>query len=253
MDCVDEKGNAAIGYYAVLKLGLIKISYSNLIYFDFETKQTIEKSSFFRNLPPEICDNLKWKSRKLKVNGIWSRSAKVINCELYKNAEGESVVWNCHHPNAETNVELDGKIYIKGFGYAETIILSVAPWKLPISILRWGRFLSKEDTIIWISWEGPYPLNSMWHNGILFTDAIYNKDSVIFNSGKYLLMFNEIHVIRAVSIDSHLLKLPILRKFVDTTFLQTIENKLLSPGTFYNEGNEVSSGWTIHEVVKWNR
>ena len=52
-----------------------------------------------------------------------------------------------------------------GLGYAERLVLTIPPWKLPIETLRWGRFLSPSDWIVWIDWQGEHPQTIVYRNG----------------------------------------------------------------------------------------
>src|SRR5689334_1411462 len=45
-----------------------------------------------------------------------------------------------------------------GRGYAERLVMTVAPWRLGIARLWWGRFCGDRHSLVWIVWEGARPL-----------------------------------------------------------------------------------------------
>src|SRR5262249_7828194 len=45
-----------------------------------------------------------------------------------------------------------------GRGYAEKLVMTVAPWRLGIDRLWWGRFCGDCHSLVWIVWEGRHPL-----------------------------------------------------------------------------------------------
>ncbi len=64
-------------------------------------------------------------------------------------SDAGTVEWHCLMPRARVRI---GKR--SGLRYAEHLNITVAPWKLPIRTLRWGRFATPSDWIVWIDWQG---------------------------------------------------------------------------------------------------
>jgi hypothetical protein len=75
--------------------------------------------------------------------------------------------------------------------YAEKLEMSVKPWKLPLAELRWGRFLSETDTIVWIDWQGEMPVNWVFYQGNPVSQAVVGDDFVSINRGEILLQFSD--------------------------------------------------------------
>jgi hypothetical protein len=141
----------------------------------------------------------------------------------------------------------------KGFGYAETLISQIKPWNLPIDELRWGRFLSDSYTVIWINWQGGYPINKIFINGIEFNDAIFKDDIILCGDDIYQIKFSEIQLIRKGKLSGIFLKMPLLKMFLNRRILNTIEIKYKARTGFYKNSELLSNGWSIFEIVSWGK
>ena len=62
-------------------------------------------------------------------------------------------------PAAEVSVSLRGFAPLRGTGYAERILITIPPWRLPIRELRWGRWIGEaaSRSVVWIDWRGESP------------------------------------------------------------------------------------------------
>jgi len=248
LDCIDDTGNCLIVYVAKLKFKFIKISYSGIIVSDHNNK-TYERTSFKKNILPVIDHNIGFKDHALNITGEWQRIDDSFQFPLYSN-DSRLVLWNCHHPKAIANIEFGWKDY-HGFGYAETLTLTIKPWELPLKELRWGRFLSENYTIVWIHWKGQNPLNRIFLNGNEYNDAIFEDDLISFNSGKYKLEFLKISGIRKGKLSNIFSKVPWLKALFPFTILQTQEFKYKAYSSFKEQSNIVSFGWCLYELVVW--
>ncbi len=248
-DCIDEEGNCFIVYWAVLKFSLLKINYSGVL-FSNARNECIERSSLRKMPEPAVNRKIHFNQPSLQITGEWSNTDTPIVKLLYKDQYGKELFWNCHHPKAYAKIEFNHQIF-QGFGYAETLSLPIKPWKLPIDELRWGRFLSKEITIIWINWKGKYPVNELIYNGISFKDAVFEKNKITFDRGRANLSFQEISIVRKGKLSGLLVKMPWLKMIFNNKILNTQENKYKSPSIFTRDSKELARGWSLYEVVTW--
>lgn len=251
LDCIDEQGNCFIIYRAKLKFYFIRVFYSGLIFSDSKGV-TIEKSSLKKTREPLINNLLLFYSQHLEIRGSWKRTADPFPVFSFKDAQEHELVWNCHHPNALTEIEYEEETY-KGPGYAETLTLTIKPWKLPIDELRWGRFLSDGYSITWINWKGTYPLNMIYCNGKEYNDAIFQENSIIFGSGNYVLMLNEITIIRKGRLSNALSDIPWTKILFDRRILNTMEIKYKARSTLVIDSEISASGWSLYEIVTWEK
>jgi len=248
-DCIDEHGNCFILYWADLRISFLHLVYSGSIYSNADGV-SVERSSF-KSLPrPTVADEMLFQNDRLHINGAWRRIDAPISILLYTDAHGREVFWNCHHPKTRTTIEYDNKAY-RGMGYAETLSLPVKPWQLPIDELRWGRFLSEQHTIVWIHWKGSNPVNHIVCNGIMYDDAVFEEDRILFDRGTSVLRFHNKTVVRQGKLSHLLVKMPWLKVIFHSRILNTIEVKFKASTSLSRGSDTLDTGWSLFEVVTW--
>lgn len=229
----------------------MKFVYSGLIFCDAEGS-TIEKSTLRKTKKPVINGTIHFNHKFLKTGASLKKIDHAIIRTLYKDSENNELIWNCHHPKALAEIIYNGNIY-KGFGYAETLFSPIKPWNLPIDELRWGRFLSDSYTLIWINWLGKYPINKIFFNGIEYNYAIFENDIIIFCDGIYQIKFSEMQLIRKGKLSGLFLKMTLLKMFLNHRILNTIEIKYKAKTTLSKNSIPLSNGWSLFEVVTWEK
>jgi hypothetical protein len=205
-DCIDDRGNCFIIYRAELHLFRLIINYSGLIFSDCKGI-TAGKSSLRKSGKPELADLLVFDNKILSIEGQWKRVDNPLPVFCYTANNNQELVWNCHHPRALTEISYNGNKF-RGYGYAETLTLTIKPRNLPIDELRWGRFLSDRYTILWIYWKGTYPVNKLYCNGTEYNDSTFEEEGIIFGNGTYMLLFNEISLIRKGKLSNLFSRIP---------------------------------------------
>lgn len=249
LDCIDESGNCFIIYWAKLDFSFLSLFYSGLIFSDSEGFVN-EKSVFKKSERPIINESLHLYQKTLKIDGRWKRSDDPFVISLYKDDEHNELIWNCHHPKSFAEIIYNGKVY-KGFGYAETLFLPIKPWNLPIDELRWGRFLSGTNTIIWINWKGKYLINKIFLNSVEFNDAIFKDDIISFCNGIYQLKFSEILIIRKGRLLNLFSGISCLKYLFNRRILNAAEIKYKAKTIFSKNAVILSNGWSLFELVTW--
>ena len=253
MDCIDEMGNLFMGYSGSFDLKLIQASYSSTLTCnsqgEIKTASTLGKLSN----PIRSGETLHWSHKKLNTTGHWVSIDDTIRHNIFSNKSG-SIVWTCEQPRAVAKVETDNISLSNAIGYTEIIDLTILPWRLPISKLWWGRFLSQNTMLIWIILEGGYNSSFVYYNGNRITNATITNNKIILNNRGITLMLNDSIVLREGSLDSTLFsKAPVIRKIIPTKFQNSHESKWRSRGDLIKNGKIIDSAWSIHEVVSWDR
>lgn len=248
---MDANGNLFIGYSAELRWNRIRIHFTNgFEYFD-DSGLNEQKTLKYFPRPDMNSEHLTWTLPTWNIRASWDRIDPRILSELLHNDYG-FIQWNCHFPRAQSVISISGKESIRGLGYAEKLELTIKPWNLPFHELHWGRYLSENDTIIWIAWFGRENFSILYHNGKPFSDAIIAENEVQFNQGLNRLAFNDTIDLRKGSLkDTALSHLTKITKLFPKQIIRTFENKWRSKGTFKIGGKALSKGWVIHEVVEW--
>ena len=250
-DCIDRDGNCFILYDASLQVFFIRVHYASMLFSD-ATNKVIERRSTRKSVLSNQLALFSFKHERLKISGVWRGIAKPEILELLCYSPQHALVWHCLHPKALTEIGFNG-IEIRGWGYAETIRLTLQPWKLPIDQLLWGRFLSVTDTVTWINWSGSHPLNKLFHNGILYEDATFETDKLVFNKGLMMLVFTDGSVIRKGKLSEVLSGWSWLKLFFRQSILQSEEYKYKAMGCLSVGEQVLSTGWTIYEKVLWHK
>lgn len=250
LDCVTCDGSAFIGYAASLSWKGLSLSYSSVLRYRPEegvrTDTTLEEFS----TPEAAGQTIRWSSPRLRVEGTWEADARPLSRTLLESDAG-GIEWNCLHPRAHASIRVGGT-RLEGLGYVEQLSMTIPPWRLPFEELRWGRFLSEADSLVWIDWRGGDSLNLSFHNGVRVEGALPSDKE--FTAGAVRLDLGESTVLRdGVLGDTVLPSIPGVGRLFPFRILRTRECKWLSRGVLKSSNAEVGNGWAIHEVVRWPR
>lgn len=220
LDCVSGGGEVFLAYCAELRWRALHLRYAHVL----------GKSSSLREVPAPVWNDgvLEWNAPALGVSGKWRALDPPIEETLFDGG----CQWRCLAPRARADVSV-GNDFLHGLGYAEHLTLTVPPWRLGIKELRWGRFLSETDSLVWID-ALPAPRGLRWHNGVRGGDELKLEiqDRAVLRQGALA--------------ETALSIIPNVRKLFPKSVLGLGESKWLSRATY--AGRE---GWAIHEVVEW--
>jgi hypothetical protein len=251
LDSIDESGNCFIIYHAELEFWFTRVTFSELIFSDIKGI-VIDKKTLKKTRKPLINDLLIFYNHLLLVKGSWKRLEYALPQLSFKDAVNNELTWYCHHPKALTEIEYDETSH-KGFGYGETLNLTIKPWNLPIEELRWGRFLTENYTIIWVDWKGNYPQHKLFCNGTEYNDSTFESGSIVFGGGVFSLIFKEITVLRKGKLSGIFLKMPWMKIFFNRRILNSTETKYKAKTSLKLNGETKSTGWSLFEIVIWGK
>lgn len=248
LDAIDAEGNSWIVYVAHLKIGPIRLSFSSVLFADQDGEATEESSLQKVNLP-EIGPVMKIQNAGLRIEGTWTKNQSGFEKNLWQDEHGKILNWQCHQPSADVQLTFKGRHFVAK-GYAETLTLPFSPLKLPLELLRWGRFISGDLSIIWIQWKGKHPLNRVWMNGSKIIDAIHSESGFTFDSGSRKIEFLNPIIIRNGMLGTVIQKYPLLKYLFPKNLLRSEELKLKSE-TLYSSRDEMPvKGWSLYETVQ---
>ncbi|MEI7906600.1 MAG: hypothetical protein WCI84_04515 [Bacteroidota bacterium] len=249
-DCITDGGEVCIGYVAVIRIKKFTLHYTSVLCGD--ARNTITSSTSLRSsVPPELNnDTVKWLCNDLHASGSWKRKFDPVERTLLENEQG-SIRWSCIMPGAEAEMQV-GNIRLHGLGYVEFLEMTIPPWKLPIEELRWGRFVSTTDAVVWIDWRGDHPLRFVTHNGTEIDCSVLDDTVVSSRDNLLQLQLDRSMVIRSGPIiNTALKKIPGIELVVPANILHTDECKWVSRGTLLNGGHHPSTGFAVHEIVRF--
>lgn len=246
LDCVTELGDVVILYCADLRWHQIRAVISSML--TVQSDSVHSRTSITGGLLPRVDgDIVSVVLPEFGLSGKWKSLCNPVERTVFEDASG-CIRWHCLQPKSEVELRFKDR-ELRGLGYAECLTLTVPPWRLPLQHLRWGRYLSPEDSLTWVDWEGPYSTRFAFHNG-LECEAESVSDSRIVLSDGALSMDAGLPLRSGRIGDTVLPGAPALRRLFPRSIFKIEENKWRSRGTF-RAGHHDSSGWVIHEVVHW--
>lgn len=232
-----------IDYLARLQLGPLVVSYSGQI-----GRNRCSRARIGRTGPDMPCiedGRLHWPRDETSTSWAW-RHARQRPITLWRDGRN-SVVWNPVVLNANAaGSDLDRP----GRGYAEVLTLDIAPWRLGIDKLKWGRFCGERNSLVWIEWEGRIPRRIALLNG---EDQVLSVASraEIRTDGAVLRIANPREIIREPIGTGALKVLGPLRMFVTGKFLSGVETKWHATAELECDGRVVDYGSVVFEEVVW--
>ena len=203
-DCIADDGSVCIGYTALLQWKKFTLHYSSILQGGVQ-RTTRSFTSFLPSASP-LCinDRMEWSCKDLDADGTWNRTFDPIERTLLENEQG-SIHWSCLMPGAHGTMRI-GSDVVKGSGYVELLQMTIPPWKLPIDELRWGRFSSPTDAVVWIDWGGAHPLRLVTHNGRVMDCPLLDDSTITSQNNQWSLDLDRSTVIRSGPIITTVLK-----------------------------------------------
>jgi len=245
LDCVTDDGEVAVVYCAELGWHGVHLHLSSVL--SQQDGQFNTRTSLSRYSVNSDRETISASLPKLGVTGSWLADSPPFERLVYENVAG-SVTWNCLQPRSLASLRI-GDRELRGLGYAECLTLTILPWNLPLKQLRWGRFVSPQDSLVWVDWQGPYHTSFAVY-GSKECNLLRVSDTEVAIPEATLQIEPGI-ALRSGPLRSTVLPdIPTLGKLFPRSFFNVEERKWRSRGTL-TTSNHSSSGWVIHEVVRW--
>ena len=243
-DCVSDDGEVLIGYSGQLRYRRFSVHYESVI------APPAATHSLGRSSITASGDRIDWHSPGLLFRGQWQRHSGEIRETIFKSGQG-AVEWHCVVPKGMAAVERPEHPTLRGWGYVEHLRLTIPPWRLPIQTLRWGRFLSERNTLIWIDWQGGFRNRIVYWNGLRAPAASIENDGLWLEDGTRATFGRE-KVLRQGTLGSTVLHaIPGLERIAPARIFLVDECKWLSRASLERAEEEADRGWCIHEEVTW--
>lgn len=248
-DCLEPDGRTAIGYWAACSWRGIQLTWHDLTVFPPSGPRS-QRSSRRYVAPPDIRDQvLRWTSPRI---GCSVRSA--VRCAPFRGrllaTEEGAMDWCCEAPAGETEISYRDGSPLRGTGYAERLTLGIAPWRLPVTELFWGRWISADlaSSLVWIRWCGPRPLTLVLVDGRREPAAEVGERQVV--AGGSTLRLGESHELRGRTLQTIAGRLGRISALLPRSILALRQTRWRSRGTLQRADGGGSSGWAVHERVR---
>lgn len=256
LDFVGNTNDETMIFYAArLTFMGIVVQYAHWIHYDSVLGRR-EQSHFRKVMLPNQDDKLiHWKDDIFGVSGTWQGTTSPLNARIFEDEEGV-LDWHCFQPAATIQLVLKGKP-MEGVGYAEKLTLTTFPWRIPMQDLRWGRFHSQDEQIVWIELRDKISKQWVWWNGEKQSDCQIEDHGLVLNEhgvsltldcGVVLEFENRI----AKVTDTINRFLPGFKRLMPSQFFGAQSKKWLSKGKLFKQGTASLNGVAIHEWVCFN-
>jgi len=254
LDFTGRDGEAMIFYAAKLIWHGLSANYTSWI--NYNPLSGVKVKSRFRNVnfPEKNENSITWNDKKFGVSGKWESTAGPVQSRLYDSEEGY-LDWFCYQPASHVKLNVNGKS-MEGCGYAEQLIMTVPAWRIPMDELRWGRFVSKQNNLVWIELRKDERMKWLWVNGEKEIECIIENESVsVPNKDQQLELDKGVVLEFEKKIQSVVEKIiryiPGFNKLIPIQFIMADETKWLSNGRLLINGQVISEGKAIHELVNF--
>ncbi|MBS1542359.1 MAG: hypothetical protein JST14_01890 [Bacteroidetes bacterium] len=243
LDVMDDNQRGLIAYQAAIKWKNISLNYGG--YLPIGTLPVKARSDFSSSSSVEGSDHeLHWKVAL--AHGSWKGDGPVIHQPLLQSEAG-SVDWHVIQPLSHAHTSIEGH-EVAGRGYVERIDLTLPPWRLPITQLLWGRYVSPLHSVVWIRWIGERPLQFIFHNGNLCPCEV-SAECVRFDN--YVLTLPK-NVIRKGGIGPSVFAgFQKISSLFPSSILSLHEEKWSGICVLKENASVVDEGNVIHERVIW--
>lgn len=255
LDFIGNNGETMIFYSAKLSWKGFSVHYASWI--DHHPESGVKVKSHFLNVQvPEIKDKLiTWHDDKFKISGSWETMDEALHERIFDSDDGY-LDWNCFQPASLVQLKIKNKI-IRGNGYVEQLILTTPPWHIPMNDLRWGRFHSLHDTMVWIELRKEKKQQWLWLNGEKIMNCSIEDNHISSVEKNFSLKLDRSVILESEKkifqvVQKLLSYLPGFNKLMPSKFLMADNRKWLSKGEFQKNGSLVTQGMAIHEWVNFN-
>lgn len=137
-------------------------------------------------------------------------------------------------------------------GYAERLALRVAPWRLGIETLRWGRFCGRSSSLAWVEWLGMDPVAISLLDGHPVRLREASLERVIADGVELTIEITRPFVESALG-EGLLRTMPWPSRIRPLAFLSGIERKYAGRGLLHRQGSAPEDGDVLLEEVHWPR
>lgn len=247
LDSVTPDGAGLIAYAARVDLGPFSAGFSEGLEWRAGNPAVRSRTRLGGLLPSTRDNEIKWGNRKLGIEGRWQAGAAALPTVILHEEPAGRIEWTCLRPAATTMVRV-GREHRNGLGYAERLVLTLPPRKLPIRELRWGRFIAAEQSCVWIRWQGPVDRNWCFYLGGA-VEAMMPDLHLLTWPGHRLQLETGIVLRTGRLADTVFAGAGPLRWLLPARVRNLQETKWCSRGVLTDAGGRRHEGWAIHEVA----
>lgn len=247
LDCVTAEGAGMIGYAARISWGALAVRCAETLRWDPAESPVVNRTAFGGPLPVATAGEVCWRSPVVQAEGCWRTPGPCVSTVILHEEPAGRVEWTCCCPSARVEASVEG-IRCEGLGYAERLVMTLPPARLPIRELRWGRFIAGAQSCVWIQWRGPIHRTWCFHNAIP-VDADRAEAQTITWRG-HRLQLEPGRILRSGRIgDTAFKDAGRWRRLLPASIVDVEETKWCCRGILTDAQGRPHAGWAIHEVA----
>lgn len=248
LDCVTPDATALIAYLALLHWRDLTFHYGSVLLSRPEQPVRTWTSLRATPLPALSGSELRVGVRALGLVGSWTARSAPLRRTVLDGPDG-AIDWYVLQPLGRVSVRHRGTSY-EGLGYAEVLTMNIAPWRLPIEELRWGRALFEGEAFVWIDWRGAHRFRTVVRNGVELEPASIDERGLV--AGAVTLELSAPRSLRQGKLlHTALARVPGVRQLFPERGLLIDERKWLSRAHLHGPSGSREDGFAIHEIVRW--
>lgn len=247
LDGVTADGAGLIGYAAQLGWGPLSVRCSERLSWAAGPEPAEERLVLGGAAPVASATGVHWRNQALRVEGQWWAQQPAMAMVLLHEEPAGRIEWWCGCPAARVTFDVAG-VRREGLGYAERLVMTLPPARLPLRELHWGRFIGEGQSCVWIRWRGPQERAWCFHNGAAVA-AEFGAGSELCWPGHRLELAPG-KTLRSGRVSDTVFKdAPALRRLLPRTLGGVSETKWCSRGVLTGPAGRRHEGWAIHEVA----
>lgn len=246
LDCVTAAGDAAIVYSARVQVGPISVPYFEVMTAPASHPHPRQRRLSGRARITTAGRDLELDASSFGITGRWTSRYPVIDIVLLDDERGK-IAWRCQQPGGRASMRLPNAQVRDGLGYAEELEMTVAPWALPFSELRWGRFVSERRSVVWIDWRGGLERRWVFAEGVAVDASAVERDRIVWRGATLEISAGKVW--REGQLGATVAG--VLAFCVPRRAARAVEMKWISPAVLRSDLDAPETGWVIHEQVLW--
>lgn len=250
LDCITQQGDFFLGETISVRSGSVQI---NLLSGISGLKQTVDRKltvAFKEVLPIVTGPEINWICPPLQLSGQWDTIVPRFERTLFAD-ESQIIDWHCAGPKTKVRLQIGSDKSLAGIGYVDHVRIAAENWSAPISEIRFGRFLTEQESWIWINLDGVFSRPWVWRNGVEQPLAAVSDDLITLGDGHTLGLVHK-HPIREGQFgDTVVQSLPALRPLVPQGMARIFESTWMSKGTLLKSTEKIDSGWALHQRIRF--
>jgi len=255
LDVVSPEGDVAIAYDLAVRWGRLRLAAGSVLFAPRGAAPVARTAIGARPLRAASAGGWTFASSRLGALGRWEEGRRSTAARTLHEEGSRSVRWTSLATSVAAEFSFGGR-RLEGLGYVERLELDLEPWRLPLGILRWGRFIADagDADATWISWRDAADRRSSLELAIVDGEPVEDPEA---SPRRVAWRGGSVEVDRGRPLrDAPLASGPValvarVLPGLPGRWLRAHETKWLSRGMRLGAAAMPRAGWIVHEEVRF--